>query len=67
MPPLTQYVLMAWYLVKHRNNFTFTLGPNIIFGALLSVVFILLSAHGVTDQVSRPFNAWSYTFTSGRL
>jgi hypothetical protein len=22
MPPLPQYVLMAWCLVKHRNNFT---------------------------------------------
>jgi hypothetical protein len=23
IPPLSQYVFMAWYLVKHRNNFTF--------------------------------------------
>jgi hypothetical protein len=23
-PPLPQYVFMAWYLVKHRDNFTFT-------------------------------------------
>jgi hypothetical protein len=22
VPPLSQYVLMAWYLVKHRDNFT---------------------------------------------
>jgi hypothetical protein len=21
-PPLPQYVFMAWYLVKYRNNFT---------------------------------------------
>jgi len=24
IPPLPQYVFMAWYLVKHRDNFTFT-------------------------------------------
>jgi hypothetical protein len=24
IPPLSQYVLMPWYLVKHRDNFTFT-------------------------------------------
>jgi hypothetical protein len=22
MPPLTQYVFMAWYLLKHKGNFT---------------------------------------------
>jgi hypothetical protein len=25
MPPLTQYIFMAWCLVKHRDNFIFTL------------------------------------------
>jgi hypothetical protein len=24
-PPLSKYVFMAWCLVKHRDNFTFTL------------------------------------------
>jgi hypothetical protein len=24
VPPLPQYVFMVWYLVKHRDNFTFT-------------------------------------------
>jgi hypothetical protein len=24
IPPLSQYVFMAWCLVKHRDNFTFT-------------------------------------------
>jgi hypothetical protein len=24
IPPLLQYVFMAWCLVKHRDNFTFT-------------------------------------------
>jgi hypothetical protein len=25
IPPLSQYVFMAWCLVKYRDNFTFTL------------------------------------------
>jgi hypothetical protein len=25
IPPLSQYVFMAWCLVKHRDDFTFTL------------------------------------------
>jgi hypothetical protein len=25
IPPLSQYVFMAWCLVKHRDNFTFPL------------------------------------------
>jgi len=25
IPPLPQYVFMVWCLVKHRDNFTFTL------------------------------------------
>jgi hypothetical protein len=29
IPPLPQYIFMAWCLVKHRNNFTFTL-PHIV-------------------------------------
>jgi hypothetical protein len=24
IPPLSQYALMAWCLVKHRDNYTFT-------------------------------------------
>jgi hypothetical protein len=24
IPPLSLYILIVWYLVKHRNNFTFT-------------------------------------------
>jgi hypothetical protein len=29
IPPLPQYIFMAWCLVKHRDNFTFNLSPNI--------------------------------------
>jgi hypothetical protein len=25
IPPLSQHVFMAWYLVKHRDDFNFTL------------------------------------------
>jgi hypothetical protein len=25
IPPLPEYVFMAWFLVKHRDNFTFTI------------------------------------------
>jgi len=28
--PLPKYAFVAWYLVKHRDNFTFTFLPNII-------------------------------------
>jgi hypothetical protein len=28
IPPLPQYVFMAWCLVKHRDNFTFTLNKK---------------------------------------
>jgi len=28
IPPLPQYSFMAWCLVKHRDNFTFTSGVN---------------------------------------
>jgi hypothetical protein len=24
IPPFSQYAFMAWYLLKHRDNFTFT-------------------------------------------
>jgi hypothetical protein len=30
IPPLLQYVFMAWCLVKHRDNFTFTFTVNAI-------------------------------------
>jgi hypothetical protein len=43
IPLLPQYAFMAWCLVKHRDNFTFTLsvpstrlGPNVLLGAVFS-------------------------------
>jgi hypothetical protein len=30
VPPLPQYAFMAWWLVKHRDNFTFTLSILIL-------------------------------------
>jgi hypothetical protein len=29
IPPLPQYVFIAWCSVKHRNNFTFTVQSNL--------------------------------------
>jgi hypothetical protein len=29
IPPLPQYVLMAWCLVKHRDNFTFNIAYTV--------------------------------------
>jgi hypothetical protein len=28
IPPLPQYFFMVWYLVEHRDNFTFTFTPS---------------------------------------
>jgi len=30
IPPLPQYVFMAWYLVKHRDNFNLTLNISVM-------------------------------------
>jgi hypothetical protein len=38
IPPLPQYVFMAWCLVKHRENFTFTFTLNGHRHALLTIV-----------------------------
>jgi hypothetical protein len=32
IPPFTQYVFMAWCLVKHRDNFTSTFMRNTLLG-----------------------------------
>jgi hypothetical protein len=38
IPPLPQYVFIAWCLVKHRDNFTFTLHP-----AMMRFIIVLLT------------------------
>jgi hypothetical protein len=48
IPPLPQYLSMAWFLVKHRDKFIFTLviENNNYSNLLLPVViFSLLSSH----------------------
>jgi hypothetical protein len=30
LPPLSQYIFMAWYLVKQRDNFTFTFANSTV-------------------------------------
>jgi hypothetical protein len=38
LPPLPQYVFMAWCLVKHRDNFTFTFTNGIMIYQKLKVL-----------------------------
>jgi hypothetical protein len=39
IPPLPQSVFMAWCLVKHRDNFTFTLPTNVKSALMCAVKF----------------------------
>jgi hypothetical protein len=48
LPPLSEYVFIAWYLVKHRDNFTFTFAFTLciynaldLFGTYVTVTCIL--------------------------
>jgi hypothetical protein len=38
IPPLPQYVFMAWFLVKHRDNFAFTFTKRIRKGKVIPVL-----------------------------
>jgi hypothetical protein len=40
MPPAFQYVFILWWLVEHRNNFTFTLLGNTQFVGVYNTVEI---------------------------
>jgi hypothetical protein len=43
IPPLPQYVFMAWCLIKHRDNFTFYGSGRLSFNiAVQATVFSLL-------------------------
>jgi hypothetical protein len=49
IPPLPQYVFMAWCLVKHRDNFTFTL-----FNELHGVESLReANSHSASQKISR--------------
>jgi hypothetical protein len=39
IPPLAQYAFMAWCLVKHRDNFTFTFRLRIFGNGMLRRIF----------------------------
>jgi hypothetical protein len=39
IPPLPQYVFMAWCLVKHRDNFTFY-DKNILINLIIHAEFL---------------------------
>jgi hypothetical protein len=42
IPPLPQYVFMAWCLVKHRDNFTFTFTLNVVLQKLHPILGLYL-------------------------
>jgi hypothetical protein len=50
--PLSKYVLMVWYLVKHRDNFTFTFSLRACGKSRDSSVGITLG-YGLDDQGTR--------------
>jgi succinate-acetate transporter protein len=58
IPPLPQYVFIAWYLVKHRD-FTFTLSTVLVSFAAITLcvasqrVFIVVSVYFVIDSVRK--------------
>jgi hypothetical protein len=41
IPPLPQYVFMAWCLFKHRGNFTFTFTFTSIFNKCVNRDFVV--------------------------
>jgi hypothetical protein len=45
IPPLLQYAFMAWYLVKHRDNFTFTFTELLKYVSVYVNVFVFLVAY----------------------
>jgi hypothetical protein len=44
IPPLLQYVFMAWCLIKHRDIFTFILPYTGVYKFLLFLLLLLASA-----------------------
>jgi hypothetical protein len=48
IPPLPQYVFMAWCLVKHRDNFTFIYSLCL---ALISLTRAVLFKYGIRLDV----------------
>jgi hypothetical protein len=57
-----QYVFMAWCLVKHRDNFTFTFTQTLTHVLSLGTAF-LENKIKVTAYSSEVKNAWSCAYT----
>jgi hypothetical protein len=57
VPPLHQYTFMAWYLVKHRDNFTFIRkkGGRVIFVKKYNGLYIALNKNCNTVTLLEPF------------
>jgi hypothetical protein len=66
IPPLLQYVFMAWRLVKHRDNFTFTFYYNV------SVSFTLIRFKAVfvnwtclsQEEEEEDYHKWMLVYRS---
>jgi len=54
IPPIPQYLFMAWCLVKHRDNFTFTF---YIYDLLISSSACLVVAMKLKDKQAYRFRA----------
>jgi hypothetical protein len=61
IPPLPQYVFMAWCLVMHTDNFTFTLLANTNF-----ITLITLFIYHVLPQLDFPSRKISFAIVSPR-
>jgi hypothetical protein len=58
IPPLPQYVFMAWCLVKQRDNFLLACSVG-------RQLWCLCLCHGVTECSGPPFVKWRYEWLLG--
>jgi hypothetical protein len=52
IPPLPQYVFMAWCLVKHRGNFTIIIIIIIIIYKVICTCRLIYSGSWIFNQIS---------------
>jgi hypothetical protein len=55
IPPLPHYVFMAWFLVKHRDNFTYTCN---FMGWMMGGGFESWKGMGIFSSPARPDRLW---------
>jgi hypothetical protein len=67
---IPQYVVMAWCLVKHRDNFTFTLPSIIIIIIIIIIITTTTTTTTTTTIIVIPYNNISVsrcsTFGAGK-